>query len=128
MQDNASLLYTAHTTTAVFYTRYWEHVPVQPQVSPLWFSSMWNMAEKISWVSSFHLTPTDMRSRSRSESRLRKSHPLLLQVPEQAWRLCGQVKYWCPHTTICFNSTGLKKQRETQFLTSLTEWWVLVAI
>lgn len=42
-QHNASL-HTAHTT-ALLYTRYWEHVPVQPHISPLRLSSIWKMAE-----------------------------------------------------------------------------------
>lgn len=120
VQDNASL-HTVHTTTALLYTRYWERVPVQPQVSPLNFQAYGKWQRTSSWVSNFHLTiPSEMRSRSGFESRLRKSHHMLLQVPEQAWWLCGQEKDWCPHTITCFNSTGLQKNRKTQFLTSLT--------
>jgi hypothetical protein len=44
VQDNASL-HTAHTTIALLYNRYWEHVPVQPQVSTLGLSSNWKIAE-----------------------------------------------------------------------------------
>jgi len=120
VQDNASL-HTVYTTTALLYTRYWKHVPIQSQGQPPWTSMIWKMAEN-------HLLGhQEMRSRSGFESRLRKSHHML-QVLEQEWWLCGQVKDWCPHTTMCFKSTGLKKNRETQFLTSLNVWWVLVVI
>jgi hypothetical protein len=122
VQDNACL-HTAHTTTALLYTRYWEHVPVQPQVSPSNFQANGKQQKTISWVSNFHLTiPSEMRSRSGFESRLRKPHHMLLQAPEQAWWLCGQEKDWCPHTIMCFKSTGLQKNKETQFLTSLAVW------
>jgi len=91
VQDNASL-HTAHTTTALLYTRYWEHVPVQPKSVPSNFQASGKWQKTISWVSNFHLTtPSEMRSGSRFDSRLKKSHHMLLQVPEQAWWLCELV-------------------------------------
>jgi len=52
--------------------------PYSPKVSPLRLSIIWKMAEN------YLLGQQEMRSRSMFESRLRKSHHMLLQVPEQA--------------------------------------------
>jgi hypothetical protein len=59
--------------------------PYSPKSAPSDFQATGKQQKTISWVSNFNLTtPSEMRPRRGFESRLRKSHHMLLQVPEQA--------------------------------------------
>jgi hypothetical protein len=91
---------------------------------PLELSSIWKMAENYLLGQQF---PSDNTIRDEIQKWVwEQAQKISSHAIAGAWTslvTLGTRKGLVPtHTTMCFNSTGLQKNRETQFLTSLAVW------